>query len=203
MYQNMNPHKKIYWVSKRCFDITFSIMLLPLLLLFIIILFMLNKLLNPGPVFFIQERMGKDCKKFKAFKFRSMKSIDLIERAYNEPIEYDRITPLGKILRNFRIDEIPQIINVIKGEMSLIGPRPDYYVHALIYLKEVKGYKARHMIRPGISGLSQIRLGYAVGLNATKNKAFVDQYYIKNAGFILDTKIFFGTLLTIFRRSGG
>lgn len=198
----MNFYKKFFWLSKRCFDISFSIMLLPLMLFFSIVLLIFNRLLNPGPIFFVQERMGKDCVKFKAFKFRSMKSIATIERTYNDPVEYNRITPLGKILRKFRIDEIPQIINVLKGDMSLIGPRPDYYDHAVIFIKKINGYEARHKIRPGISGLSQIRLGYAVGIDATKNKAIVDQYYIENAGFILDTKILFATILTIFRRSG-
>ena len=177
-------------------------MLLPLMLFFSFLLLMFNRSLNPGPLFFVQERMGKDCVKFKAFKFRSMKSTNTIERTYSDPVEHNRITPLGEILRKFRIDEIPQIINVLKGDMSLIGPRPDYYDHAVIFVKKIKGYEARHKIRPGISGLSQIRLGYAVGIDATKNKAIVDQYYIKNAGFILDTKILFGTILTIFRRLG-
>jgi lipopolysaccharide/colanic/teichoic acid biosynthesis glycosyltransferase len=193
---------KIYWISKRGFDVIVSFLMLPLILIVYINLLILNRYFNPGPIFFVQERMGKNCKSFRAIKFRSMLDVDSIVRGHNDPVEQSRITPLGSILRHLRIDEIPQIINVIKGDMSLIGPRPDYYEHAKIFLKEVKGYRARHTIRPGITGLSQIRLGYAVGLKATKSKAAVDHYYIKNAGFILDFKIFIGTIITVLRRSG-
>ena len=192
----------LFWISKRLFDLSISIFLLPLVLIIYVVLFILNYFINPGPVFFLQYRMGKNCKKFKAIKFRSMKNIDKIIRGHNDPIEASRITPLGNILRMFRIDEMPQIINVIKGDMSLIGPRPDYYEHAIVFLNEIDGYKERHMIRPGISGLSQIRLGYAVGLEATKKKTDVDNYYIQNAGFFLDAKILVGTIVTILRRAG-
>ncbi|MDC0551729.1 sugar transferase, partial [Amylibacter sp.] len=153
-------------------------------------------------IFYVQNRMGKNCTMFRAIKFRSMSVARTIERKFDDPVEDNRITPLGRVLRNSRLDEIPQIINVLKGEMSLIGPRPDYYEHAVIFLKDVKGYELRHIIRPGISGLSQIRLGYAVGIKATKSKVIVDLFYIRNAGFILDAKIIFGTFLTILNRTG-
>jgi lipopolysaccharide/colanic/teichoic acid biosynthesis glycosyltransferase len=192
---------KFYWASKRFFDIFISILLLPAIVIISLILLILNNHLNPGPIFFIQSRMGKNCKSFNAIKFRSMLNIDVIQRSYNDPIEQNRITPLGKILRNFRIDELPQIINVLKGDMSLIGPRPDYYEHALVFADRVRGYRSRHIIRPGISGLSQIRLGYAVGVTATRNKAVIDRFYIENAGFKLDTKIVFGTILTVLKGS--
>ena len=87
-----------------------------------------------------------------------MVSSDIIERKFSDPLEVDRITAFGKILRKIRIDELPQILNVIKGDMSLIGPRPDYYEHALLFLKNDPNYRMRHAIKPGISGLSQIRL---------------------------------------------
>ena len=100
--------------------------------------------------------MGKNCEYFFAIKFRTMTNVKEITRKYDDPIETNRITPLGKILRKVRIDELPQILYVLKGDMSLIGPRPDYYVHALEYLKNVEGYRERLAIRPGITGLSQI-----------------------------------------------
>jgi lipopolysaccharide/colanic/teichoic acid biosynthesis glycosyltransferase len=146
--------------------------------------------------------MGKDCKVFHAIKFRSMKSVHKITRGYNDPIEVDRITSLGKILRANRIDELPQIINVLKGEMSLIGPRPDYYEHALVFLSIVEGYRERHAVRPGISGLSQIRLGYAEGLKATSKKVIIDNYYIKNPGYIIELKIIISTIKTICKGLG-
>jgi len=146
--------------------------------------------------------MGKNCTIFSAIKFRTMVSVKEITRSYDDPIEINRITSFGKILRKSRIDELPQIINVLKGEMSLIGPRPDYYIHALEYLKNVKGYRERHNIRPGITGLSQIRLGYAEGLEATAKKASVDNYYIQNVNYIIELKIIGNTIITIIRGMG-
>ena len=127
----------------------------------------------------------------------------LSKRNYSDPLEIERITPLGKLIRKARIDELPQIINVLKGDMSLIGPRPDVYEHALHFVNNIEKYRMRHVIRPGLSGLSQIRLGYAEGLEETKKKASVDIYYIKNISFSLDIKIFFGTIYTIFCGLGG
>ena len=143
--------------------------------------------------------MGKNCKPFYAIKFRTMIDTGVISRKYSDPLEVERITKLGLILRNTRIDELPQIINVIKGDMSLIGPRPDYYEHAIIFLESDPNYYSRHLVKPGISGLSQIRLGYAEGLSDTKRKSKVDMYYIENANFYLDVKIFIGTIIVIIK----
>jgi lipopolysaccharide/colanic/teichoic acid biosynthesis glycosyltransferase len=198
----MVSDKYAFWKFKRLFDLILSISLLPLLFVTTLTLVFLNIFYNKGPVFFIQKRMGKDCKPFYAIKFRTMRRSKKISRKYYDPIEIDRITTLGYALRKIRIDELPQILNVLKGDMSLIGPRPDYYEHALLFLKNIPQYRYRHAIRPGISGLSQIRLGYAEGLNATKKKSKVDIFYIENASFYLDVKIFFGTIVTILRGSG-
>ena len=137
-----------------------------------------------------------------AIKFRTMTPIKEITRQFDDPIEIKRITPLGRILRKSRIDELPQILNVLKGEMSLIGPRPDYYSHAVKYLQDVKGYRDRHSIRPGISGLSQISLGYVEGLKATSEKASIDNYYIKNIGYMSELKIILNTFLVILMGAG-
>jgi lipopolysaccharide/colanic/teichoic acid biosynthesis glycosyltransferase len=191
-----------FWVFKRIFDIVISIFLMPALFLTYVLLLIFNNFFNRGPVFFTQYRMGKDCNRFKAIKFRSMISSDYIIREYDDPIEIDRITPLGNFLRKARLDELPQIINVFKGEMSLIGPRPDYYEHALMFVENIPGYRDRHIIRPGISGLSQIRLGYAEGIKATQKKSTIDMFYIKNASFTLDFRIVLATIFTIFMGRG-
>jgi len=176
--------------------------LIPVLLIFSIILLFGNYFFNSGSLFFIQDRMGKNCSVFSAVKFRTMAPVKEITRKFDDPIEENRITPFGKILRKSRIDELPQILNVLKGEMSLIGPRPDYYIHALEYLKNVNGYRERHIIRPGITGLSQIRLGYAEGLEATAKKTLVDNYYIENVNYIIELKIIGNTIITIIRGMG-
>jgi lipopolysaccharide/colanic/teichoic acid biosynthesis glycosyltransferase len=97
---------------------------------------------------------------------------------------------------------LPQSLNVLKGEMSLIGPWPDYYTHALEYLKNVKGYRERYIIRLGITGLLQIRLGYAEGLEANVKKASVNNYYIQNVKYIIELKIIGNTIITIIRGMG-
>ena len=193
---------KMFWINKRLFDIFICVLLLPLLFIALIIILFINYFFNPGNLFFIQDRMGKNCCVFSAVKFRTMVPVEEITRKYDDPIEMDRITSFGKILRKSRIDELPQILNVLKGEMSLIGPRPDYYIHALEYMKNVKGYRERHIIRPGITGLSQIRLGYAEGLEATAKKASVDNYYIQNVNYIIELKIIGNTIITILRGLG-
>ncbi|MDC0121913.1 sugar transferase [Amylibacter sp.] len=193
---------KLFWINKRIFDIYVSLFLLPLLFIIIIILPFINYFYNSGRLFFIQERMGKNCEVFHAIKFRTMVPIKEITRKYDDPIETNRITFFGKFLRKSRIDELPQILNVLKGDMSLIGPRPDYYIHALEYLKSVKGYRDRHDIRPGITGLSQTRLGYAEGLEATAKKASIDNYYIQNVGYIIELKIIINTIIIIIRGIG-
>ena len=194
--------KKLFWINKRIFDILVSILLLPPLFIIAIILFGFNKFYNSGELFFIQERMGKNCEVFFAIKFRTMTPIKEITRKYNDPIETNRITPLGRILRKLRIDELPQILNVLKGDMSLIGPRPDYYAHALEYLETIEGYRDRHVIRPGITGLSQVRLGYVESIEATIKKTYIDLCYIKNIGYIIELKIIFNTIFIIFRGLG-
>tara|TARA_B110000090_G_scaffold156045_1_gene171538 strand:+ start:273 stop:887 length:615 start_codon:yes stop_codon:yes gene_type:complete len=193
---------KLFWINKRIFDISVSLLLLPLLFIIVIILPFINYFSNSGRLFFIQERMGKNCEVFHAIKFRTMVPVKEITRKYDDPIETNRITFFGKFLRKSRIDELPQILNVLKGDMSLIGPRPDYYIHALEYLKSVKGYRDRHDIRPGITGLSQIRLGYAEGLEATAKKVSIDNYYIQNVGYIIELKIIVNTIITIIRGIG-
>jgi lipopolysaccharide/colanic/teichoic acid biosynthesis glycosyltransferase len=197
LYEN-----KLFWINKRIFDIILSLLLLPLLFTIGIILLVFNLFFNQGKLFFIQKRMGKNCELFFAIKFRSMSYVREITRKYDEPIETNRITPLGKVLRKTRIDELPQILNVLKGDMSLIGPRPDYYLHALEYLKNVDGYRERYNIRPGISGLSQIRLGYVDTLEAVSQKTYIDNYYIQNVSYSIELKIILNTILTIIRGLG-
>jgi lipopolysaccharide/colanic/teichoic acid biosynthesis glycosyltransferase len=199
---NANNANTFFWINKRIFDIVVSMLLLPLLIIIGIILLIFNRFFNTGKLIFIQERMGKNCKAFYAIKFRTMTSIEEITRKYDDPIETYRITPLGRILRKTRIDELPQILNVLKGEMSLIGPRPDYYIHALEYLKNVEGYRERHAVRPGITGLSQVRLGYVESLDATLKKTNFDNYYIDNIGYFIELKIISKTILIIIKGLG-
>lgn len=191
-----------FWIAKRGFDVIVSVCLLPLLLVFFVALSISNRWLNPGPVFFRQTRMGRDCAPFTAIKFRSMVPAADITRGFDDPIERHRITRMGEVLRKTRVDELPQIINVLRGDMSLIGPRPDFIDHAEHYLQSIPEYRARHTIRPGISGLAQVTLGYAEGLEATRAKVAADLVYIEKAGFVMEARVFWLTLVTVALRRG-
>lgn len=187
---------------KRSFDVTMSLLLLPIVAVVALVLLVLNPFYNRGRLIYTQPRMGRGCQPFTAYKFRSMTDVPAIARTADSPLETDRITRLGGFLRKSRIDELPQVLNVLRGDMSLIGPRPDYYDHAVRFLEEVSGYRERHAVRPGISGLAQTELGYIEGVEATRRKVRADLYYIANASFRLEAWIFVRTLLVILRRGG-
>lgn len=192
----------LYFVSKRAFDVIGSVLLLPVLLIAALMLLIANPMFNRGPVFFAQQRMGLRTEPFTALKFRSMRAVSDSARGAHDPLEVDRITTLGNFLRKSRLDEIPQIINVLKGEMSLVGPRPDYYAHAKEYVKIVPGYRARHAVRPGISGFAQTEVGYADTLDAVKAKVAADLFYIRNRRIMFEIWIIGRTLSTVFGHKG-
>lgn len=190
-------------ILKRGFDLSFStIVLLPAVLVVALALLVLNPFLNPGPLFYAQKRMGRGCRPFRAYKFRTMDVRPRGIRGPDDPIEVDRIRPLGNWLRKSRFDELPQILNVYRGEMSLIGPRPDYFRHASRYLRTIPGYRERHDVLPGISGLAQVRHGYAAGQFATRRKTRTDLEYIRQRCFRLDMWIVWRTMVTVFRMRG-
>lgn len=191
----------LYWRVKAATDVVGALLLLPLVVVLACLLALLNPVLNPGPVFYRQRRMGRDCAPFTALKFRTMRVSGHV-RGPLDPVEAHRITPLGGLLRRMGLDELPQAINILRGEMSLIGPRPDCIHHARAFLDEIPEYHQRFRIRPGLSGLAQIRLGYAVGTEATRAKARCDLDYIARAGFALDAYIAGRTLVTILTGGG-
>ena len=131
-----------------------------------------------------------------------MSCVSEMTRGADDPLEVNRITPLGGFLRRTRLDEIPQIINVLRGEMSLIGPRPDCYEHAETYLATIPGYRERHAALPGISGLAQTELGYVQGIEATRIKVVADLDYINRQSIRLDMWIFWRTLQIVAGRAG-
>jgi lipopolysaccharide/colanic/teichoic acid biosynthesis glycosyltransferase len=191
-----------YYAAKRTFDIVMCVLLAPVMLVTSLILLVLNPSRNAGPLFYVQTRMGRDCQPFRAIKFRSMTVADKIERGANDPLETNRITKLGDFLRRSRLDEVPQIVNVLKGDMSLVGPRPDYIVHAREFVETVAGYEERHAVRPGISGYAQTEVGYADTIEATRDKVAADLFYIQNRSIRLEAWVVWRTLQTVLRRGG-
>ena len=156
---------------------------------------------------FRQDRMGQNGRKFRIWKFRTMraeKGNDL--RSHDEPLETHRITNLGGLLRATRCDEIPNILNILSGQMSLIGPRPDAIEHAIIHSKSVPMYRDRLEVLPGITGLAQVRNGYADTMRLIERKVRWDLYYVENRSFSLDMKIIFQTIVIVlggFKGSNG
>lgn len=185
---------RAFWVAKRIFDVFMAIMALPVIACLMMALSILNPFRNPGPLFFVQDRMGVNGRVFRAIKFRTMLCADSISRTAYDPLETWRITPLGAFLRRTRLDEFPQFLNVLIGDMSVIGPRPDYIVHAQTFAACVPGYAERYTIKPGITGYAQVRLGYAEGPELTVRKTRLDHVYIRNACWRVDTAIVWWTL---------
>ncbi len=192
--------KYLYDAAKRAMDIVIA---LPLALLsFILYPFvaLAIKLDDGGPVFILQERIGKENKIIRIPKFRSMKSSD---KGLWVAEKDDRITRVGKFLRKSRIDELPQLLSVIRGDLSLVGPRPDIYDLGMKLSKEIPYYSVRSLIHPGLSGWAQIRQeNPPQSLEETKIRLAYDFYYIKHRSFFLDLKIALQTIRTLLSRAG-
>ncbi len=188
---------------KRLMDIVISFLILTLTLPVTLLVAIAIKFDSKGPVFFLQERMGQNGKIFKVIKFRSM--IDNAE-AYTGPMwstkDDPRITRVGKFIRKTRIDEIPQMINVLKGEMSLVGPRPErpYFVEKLS--KEIPLYKRRLKVRPGVTGWAQVKHKYDETIEDVKTKLRYDLFYIENMSLRMDLKILFRTIFVVITGRG-
>jgi exopolysaccharide biosynthesis polyprenyl glycosylphosphotransferase len=159
------------------------------------------KLGSPGPVFFVQDRVGREGKPFGLVKFRTMRA-----EAGAPPSEWvsdnaERITPIGKWLRRFRLDELPQLVNVLRGEMNIVGPRPHPVSNHELFQRNIPYYRIRCMVLPGITGWAQVRYGYANDLEEETEKMRYDLYYIKHGCVLFDIRIVIETLtLLLFDR---
>lgn len=151
------------------------------------------KLDSRGPVLFIQSRAGQNGRPFGLLKFRTMHPC---AEARSEWVtdNLDRITPLGRWLRRFRLDELPQLVNVLRGEMNLIGPRPHPTANHAVFSDQIAYYGLRDSVRPGVTGWAQVRYGYANNLEEETEKMRYDLYYIKNRSLWLDTRVLFETV---------
>ncbi|SHI50129.1 sugar transferase [Pseudozobellia thermophila] len=157
----------------------------------------MNLFFNKGPLFYTQKRVGLHGKEFKIYKFRSMVVDAEKSGAAMAKANDARITPFGKILRLFRIDELPQIISIIKGDMQFIGPRPERKVFVDQLNEMIPYYGVRHLIKPGLTGWAQVKYKYGENLEDSIRKLEYDLYYIKNKSITLDFRILFKTVSTV------
>ncbi|HEY7752019.1 MAG TPA: sugar transferase, partial [Ignavibacteriaceae bacterium] len=183
---------------KRIMDIVISFLILILSVPITILAATAIKIDSSGPIFFRQERIGMTGKKFKIIKFRSMfKDAE----KYTGPVWSQkgdpRVTRIGRFLRRFRIDEIPQMINVLKGEMSLVGPRPERPVFVEKLSQEIPYYPRRLKVRPGITGWAQVKHKYDENIEDVKIKLRYDLFYIENMSLRMDFKILTRTIFVV------
>lgn len=182
----------MYRIIKRILDILFSLILLPIVFIFVILIGIAIKIEDGGPIFYLSDRIGKDGKIFKMIKFRSMKvnapDIRLKDGSTYNSENDERVTRIGKFIRKTSIDEIPQAINILKGDMSFVGPRPDSAMWLNNYTEEERIILT---VRPGITGYNQAINRNSVG---TKEKLKNDIIYVKNMSFLFDFKILLMTV---------
>ncbi|WP_349252794.1 sugar transferase [Campylobacter gastrosuis] len=155
---------------------------------------------SPGEIYFVQDRVGLNTKTFKCYKFRTMH-----ENSYHNPYTSkndDRVFKFGKTMRKMRIDEIPQYINVLKGDMHIIGPRAEWDILVKNYEKEIPYYNERHLVRPGITGWAQVNYPYGENAYDAKQKLMYDLYYIKHWSLWLEARTIIKTILTVIKKQG-
>nr|WP_272916526.1 sugar transferase [Qipengyuania pelagi] len=188
-------------ILKRSIDWLVALAMGVLLFPFLLLVGLLVRLDSPGPALFRQERIGYQGRPFTVYKFRTMKISASNPSAVRDlAITRDRdnrITPIGRFLRKSRIDELPQILNVLKGEMSWIGPRPEASVLSQWYEAEIPFYRYRHVIRPGIAGWAQVCQGHVADVDDVRSKLHYDFYYIKQYSPWIDLLIVVRTIRTI------
>ena len=193
-------HNPTIQLIKRTFDVVFSILIVVGVLSWLTpLLAILIKLESKGPVFFKQSRPGINEEEFSCYKFRSMKlnGTSETEASKNDP----RVTKIGRFIRKTSIDEIPQFFNVLKGEMSVVGPRPHLWSQNVAYGNKVKKYMVRHYVKPGVTGLAQVK-GFRGEIETDDdmiNRIKFDVFYIENWSFIMDIKIIIQTVVNIFK----
>jgi len=198
------PFMKSYSIFRRCMDILCGLIGLAIMAVLFPLLFIAIKLTSPGPFIFSQTRVGLHGKIFKIHKIRTM-----IVNAEKDtgPVwcrkKDSRITPVGKIMRKLRIDELPQFWNILKGDMSLIGPRPERPEFVEQLKQRIPFYDERHLVKPGLTGWAQVLFPYGNTVEHAVEKLHYDLFYIRNMSFFMDIKIILKTIATVVCGKGG
>ncbi len=193
--------KVLYTALKRAMDVVGALLLLAIFGLPMLVVAAAIRLTSPGPALFRQQRIGVHGTPFEMVKFRTMVDGRADPNVRQDPRkarrEARRITPLGRVLRRFRIDELPQLFNVLGGSMSLIGPRPEWEETADPLFDSIDHFPYRHLVRPGITGWAQVNQGHVTAINDSRIKLEFDLYYVKHFSFALDFVICLRTMLIV------
>jgi exopolysaccharide biosynthesis polyprenyl glycosylphosphotransferase len=201
--QNMSrgPYS-IYHKLKRFFDIFVTLIFLPLILFFCLVTFLLVKISSRGPSIYKQVRVGLGNREFTLYKFRSMQMDAEKNGAVWASKKDSRLTPVGNFIRRFRLDELPQIFNVLKGDMSIVGPRPERPEFVKHLVLDIPHYNLRHLTKPGLTGWAQVKYRYGASVKDAEIKLMYDLFYVKNVSPLLDMRIGLKTILTVLTKSG-
>lgn len=192
-----NNQNHFYLIMVRLFEIVFSLTGLLIGVIILPIILIGNLFGNRGKLFYSQERVGKNGKIFNIIKYRTMVKNAEVEGAVFATINDSRVTPFGKIMRKSRMDEIPQFINILKGDMAVIGPRPERPIFVNEIAEVMPFYETRHVIKPGLTGWAQVNYSYGETIDDSLIKLQYDLYYIKHRSIFLDVNIIFKTLSTV------
>ncbi len=197
------PAERLFALLKRAGDLFTGVVGLIPLALTVPVVALANTLTSPGPLFYRQTRVGKGGRPFQVLKYRTMRpDAEAATGAVWAGADDPRVTPAGRWLRKSRLDELPQIINVLKGEMSVIGPRPERPEFVDSLAQEIPFYRARHAVKPGITGWAQVRHGYGNTTEDARIKLEYDLYYVRHTGFYLDLIIALKTAAVMLRLQG-
>ncbi|MBO8161802.1 MAG: exopolysaccharide biosynthesis polyprenyl glycosylphosphotransferase [Thermosipho sp. (in: Bacteria)] len=186
---------------ERVLDIVVSIFALIIFSLIMLVVALSIYLEDGRPIIFKQKRVGKNGKLFTMYKFRSMKHVERNRPLFADQ-EQDRITKVGRVIRKLRFDELPQFYNVLKGDMSIVGPRPEQEKFVKEFEKHITGYKYRHLTKPGITGWAQIMFKYTSSIDETAKKLEYDLWYVKNKSVLIDLKVMAQTLEAMLFKRG-
>lgn len=188
---------ELFGMFKRAADVVTVVLSAPIVLPLATLVALAIRLDSDGPAIFRQERVGRGGTTFRLYKFRTMRVAGDDAPAQFAQRGDPRVTRIGHVLRRFRLDELPQLWNVLRGDMSLIGPRPEQTSFVQQFVRKFPQYHYRHMVRPGLSGWAQVHHGYAASEEATSVKLQFDLYYVKHLSFSLDAVIALRTVRTI------
>jgi lipopolysaccharide/colanic/teichoic acid biosynthesis glycosyltransferase len=198
----LKAYSKSRYVQKRLIDFTLSSLLIIASLPIVAVTIFRIKKESPGPIFFKQTRIGLNGKPFTCYKFRSMHIHDVTAQGVYTQDQDLRIFPFGQFMRKTRIDELPQILNIIKGEMHLIGPRAEWDILSNQYEKQIKNYNKRYLVRPGITGLAQVSYPYGRNIYDAEQKLNYDLEYIRNWSLLSELKVIFKTVGVVLGKKG-